>query len=186
LLLYQNSLKSRIPLKYLRKLMKSIVLIVVFTICVGSSYGQEIKIINNYNNITSAPQLFAQLKGKTIFLDLWAPWCEPCKEEFKYSDTLYRELKKRHIAMLYVSLNFNVNAADWKADIKQYQLKGFHVMANKQLEDSLTELIWGHPGGFSIPRYLLIDPKGIVLLNDALSPDHAKQLYTQIDSTLRK
>jgi len=150
------------------------------------AHGQDIKFLNKYNSITTTSQLFTQLKGKTIFLDLWAPWCEPCKDEFKYSDTLYQELKKRNVVMLYVSLNSRVVPSEWKADIDHYKLKGWHVLANKELENSLTTLIWGHPGGFSIPRYLLIDREGKILLNDALPPDHGQQLYEQIDKVLQQ
>ena len=146
--------------------------------------AQDIHVMNDYNSISSSSQLFTRLKGKTFFLDLWAPWCEPCKEEFKHSDSLFNELKKRNIVVLYVSLNFNVNEQEWKAAINTYKLKGFHVLANKELEDSLTTLIWGHPGGYSIPRYLLISPEGQILLNDALSPEHGAQLYDQIDKAL--
>jgi thiol-disulfide isomerase/thioredoxin len=167
--------------------MKSLFLMIVLVLLIKiQANAQDISVITNYNSISSSSQLFSRLKGKTIFLDLWAPWCEPCKEEFKYSDTLFKELKKRNIVVLYVSLNSNVNEQEWKADINKYNLKGFHVLSSKVLEDSLTKLIWGHSGGYSIPRYLLISPKGEILLNDALSPDHGSQLYDQIDQALKK
>src|ERR1700744_2042464 len=166
--------------------MKYFFLILMFTALFNTAHGQEIKFIKDYHSINSTSELFNQLKGKTIFLDLWATWCDPCKEEFKHSDTLYRELKKRNIALLYLSLNTRVVESDWKADIAQYHLKGFHALANHELENSVTTMIWGAPGGFSIPRYLLIRRDGKILLSDALSPDHGAQLYRQIDSALRK
>jgi len=148
-------------------------------------HAQDINLIKDYNKISSESELVSRLKGKKFFLDLWAPWCEPCKEEFKHSDTLFNELKKRDIVLLYVSLNFNVKEVDWKTDISTYNLKGFHVLANKELENSLTKLIWGHPGGYSIPRYLLISSTGKILLKDALSPDQGTKLYNQIDNVIK-
>lgn len=166
--------------------MKYCLFIIFSIICFHKAKGQEIKFIKNGSNINTAGQLFDELKGKTIFLDLWAPWCEPCKEEFKYSDSLYIVLKKRKITMLYLSLNTRVETSEWKAAINQYRLKGYHVLANANLENDITNLIWGHPGGFSIPHYLLISSKGSVLLKDALSPDNGSKLYHQIDSVLRR
>jgi peroxiredoxin len=33
---------------------------------------------------------FSDLEGKVIFLDLWVPWCIPCKEELPALERLYR------------------------------------------------------------------------------------------------
>ncbi len=35
-------------------------------------------------------------KGKTIFLNFWATWCPPCREEMPYIDELYKEYNKNN------------------------------------------------------------------------------------------
>ena len=146
--------------------------------------AQHITVVKDYKYISSIPQLLSEVKGRFIFLDLWAPWCEPCKEKFKYSDMLYKELKKRKITVLYVSLNSNVKEDEWKDDINNFKLKGVHVLASKQLEDSLTKKIWGHSGGYSIPRYLLLDSTGKILIADAPAPDQKIILLSEIDKDI--
>ena len=36
----------------------------------------------------------SEYKGKTIFLNFWATWCPPCREEMPYIDELYEEYNK--------------------------------------------------------------------------------------------
>ncbi len=33
-----------------------------------------------------------ELKGKVLFVNFWASWCEPCKEEMPSIESLYREV----------------------------------------------------------------------------------------------
>jgi len=45
-----------------------------------------------------------QLKGKVVFLNIWATWCVPCREEMPSMETLYDELRtNRDFVMLAVS-----------------------------------------------------------------------------------
>jgi len=45
----------------------------------------------------------ADLRGKVVFLNLWATWCPPCREEMPSMEALYRRLKHRDFVMLAVS-----------------------------------------------------------------------------------
>ena len=65
----------------------------------------NIKIIENYYQINSINQLLYQFKGKPVFIDLWATWCEPCLEEFRYNEQLHSFLDKKQIEMIYVSFD---------------------------------------------------------------------------------
>lgn len=45
-----------------------------------------------------------QLRGKVVFLNIWATWCGPCREEMPSMETLYDELKSnKDFVMLAVS-----------------------------------------------------------------------------------
>jgi peroxiredoxin len=43
------------------------------------------------------------LRGKVVFLNLWATWCAPCRAEMPSMEALYRRLRGRDFAMLAVS-----------------------------------------------------------------------------------
>ena len=55
-----------------------------------------------------------ELKGKVIFLNLWASWCGPCRAEMPGIESIYADLKEEEdIAFIMLSVDRNENAA-WR------------------------------------------------------------------------
>ena len=44
-------------------------------------------------------------RGKVVFLNFWATWCPPCKEEMPSMERLYRRYKARGLTMLAISID---------------------------------------------------------------------------------
>jgi thiol-disulfide isomerase/thioredoxin len=154
------------------------------------TYGQQtdhkVKILDNYAHINSIAQMLSAFKGKPVFVDIWATWCNPCLDEFKYKNDLGRFLKKKHIALLYMSINSNEEDVAWKSTIDSLELTGYHIRVNQTLLNELTTQIWGAPGGYSIPRFLLFNKTGKLVLKDALPPDSGIKLYEQLQAYLKE
>ena len=45
------------------------------------------------------------LRGNVVFLNFWATWCPPCKEEMPSMERLYRRHKDRGLTMLAISID---------------------------------------------------------------------------------
>lgn len=146
--------------------------------------SNQIKIIPNYKQINSISELLKLFKNKPVFLDLWATWCNPCLEEFKYSKPLYEYLTKNGIEIIYVSFDKEKDDSVWREIIKSNELFGNHVRANKSLQDSLTTLIWGAIDAYSIPNYLLFNKNGRLVNKNNLPPDTGIKLFKQIEGDL--
>src|SRR5712692_11753495 len=50
-------------------------------------------------------QQLSDYRGKVVFLNFWATWCKPCKEEMPSMQVLWENLKKEDFMMLAVSMD---------------------------------------------------------------------------------
>lgn len=109
----------------------------------------------------------SDLKGKVIYLDVWATWCGPCKEEFPHSEKIQRKFKGNpNVAFVYLSIDQDMEK--WKKYLqKNPQLKGVHV--NQPQNDQPAD-IWQSYRLSGIPRYILIDKAGRIVQAKAPRP----------------
>lgn len=49
---------------------------------------------------------FNHFKGKVVFLNFWATWCGPCKEEMPSIEDLYQKFKEKHFVFLTISVDY--------------------------------------------------------------------------------
>jgi len=146
------------------------------------NFTADQKFVANYAEINTLDDLMAEFKGKTVFVDIWATWCGPCKAEFEYGEELEKFLKSKNADMLYISMDKDLADAQWKEMIKYYKLAGSHIRVNPKLLQNLMDKLWDGKG-YSIPRYLIL--KDGKLVNDkALRPSDKDKLYQQISTHL--
>lgn len=115
-------------------------------------------------------QMLKTHKGKTIVIDLWASWCPDCIKGIAGLE----KIQKKFPDAAYVFLSFDKTESAWKAGIEKYQLKGHHYFLNDKMKSSFGESLninW-------IPRYILIDKKGIIAHYNAITTEDKKFLET--------
>ena len=146
---------------------------------------QEILFIDKEKPILSIKELITHFPGKPIFIDCWATWCGPCIGDFQYNEPLKEFLKKNKIEMVYIAFEKNPNIEKWKAFINKYNLTGHHIMINDSIRNDLIKRLQIEKSDFTIPKYILIDNKGQIVLKDALRPSDEEKLLDQIKITLK-
>jgi cytochrome c biogenesis protein CcmG/thiol:disulfide interchange protein DsbE len=57
----------------------------------------------NSVDIQGKPQRLADYKGKVVLVNIWATWCEPCRNEMPQLDRLYQSRKARGFIVLGIS-----------------------------------------------------------------------------------
>ncbi|RDW22014.1 thiol-disulfide oxidoreductase ResA [Oceanobacillus chungangensis] len=116
--------------------------------------------ISNNNELESVQ--LSDFKGKGVMLNFWGTWCEPCKAEMPYMQSLYPEYHDKGIEILAVSLDNTELAVDRFID--EYDLT-FPVPF-----DSTSEVEDLYKVG-PIPSTFFINPEGKIeeVVNGALS-----------------
>jgi peroxiredoxin len=90
-------------------------------------------------------------RGKTIFLNFWATWCEPCREEMPAMEKLYREHKNNNFVVL--AINVKDRRQEALAFVKELKLT-YPIAFDPNAEVASLYGAWG------LPTTYLICPKG--------------------------
>ena len=110
-------------------------------------------------------------KGKTIVIEVWASWCGDCVKSMPKLKTL----QANHPEVDYVFISMDKTADKWKAGVAKHKIQGDHYMAKDQMKGIFGQAIdldW-------IPRYIIINKDGKILLYRAIEKD-----FATIDETL--
>lgn len=142
----------------------------------------EGKIIEpNYNSFDN---LIKRFEGKNLFVDVWATWCHPCIEDFKFKSSIQPFIERNQIEILYISIDKSEWDDRWRQSIKINQLAGHHFRANSKFITDMWNVIGDFQG--AIPRYVLIDKTGKIFKSTAARPSMGDALPTQIEELINK
>ncbi len=107
----------------------------------------------------------SDLKGKYIYVDVWATWCGPCKKETPHFEKLIKQYADNpNIA--FVSISFDEKKEMWDRYMKKKKLNGIQLISPKAFESKMANAY----GISNIPRYILIDKEGKLINADAPLP----------------
>ena len=102
-----------------------------------------------------------QFRGKIIFLNFWATWCGPCKEEMPSMEILHQQFKKKNFVLLTISVDYE-GIKPVQEFIKKHPYT-FPVLLDPKCETLDLFEVKG------IPTTFLIDKKG-KMLGKAIGP----------------
>ena len=112
-------------------------------------------------------------KGKTLVIEVWASWCGDCVKAMPK----IKELQANNPTVSYLFISMDKTADKWKAGIEKHELKGEHFMANDQMKGVFAKAVdvdW-------IPRYIVVDKDGKIVLYRAIETD-----FDKINEALKK
>ena len=101
-------------------------------------------------------------KGKYLYIDIWATWCQPCRQELPHLKVLEEQFKGR--AITFLSLSADSDKSKWEARVKEGDMPGVQLYLGNN-SDFLTA--YGISG---IPRFILLDRDGKIINSEMTRP----------------
>ena len=97
----------------------------------------------------------ADFRGKYVYIDVWATWCGPCRQEIPYLKKLDEDYKDAQIVFL--SLSVDQDKAKWEKMVKEQSMSGvqLHIGQNSSFQQAYK--IEG------IPHFILLDREGRII-----------------------
>lgn len=139
--------------------------------------GALLKMDNN--ETIDIKEFFKMKKDTLVFIDLWASWCMPCREEMKYYPNLIQKFSNQKIQFIFFSLDKSLSA--WMDGLKDYEFmknnNSFLVGKNFHSEFATRLNVQ------SIPRYVVIKNAEVLVANAARPSD--KNIVAYIEDLLK-
>tara|TARA_B100000902_G_C27263991_1_gene892428 strand:+ start:301 stop:1701 length:1401 start_codon:yes stop_codon:yes gene_type:complete len=109
----------------------------------------------------------SSFEGQVLYIDLWASWCGPCRNQFPYAKKLKSKLSKRQlkkIKFIYISIDNDYDK--WKESIVQLDIEGYHFISPSNNNNSAGDYF----AVSSIPRYIIMNQQGEIIQENAKRP----------------
>lgn len=135
--------------------------------------GMESPTFEKYENFAGGTTSLQDLKGKYVYIDVWATWCGPCKAEIPALKEVEEKYHDKNIEFVSISVDDARRSGSdekaheaWKAMVADKELGGIQLFSDKAWQSDFIQAY----KITSIPRFLLIDPNGNIVSADAPRP----------------
>jgi thiol-disulfide isomerase/thioredoxin len=132
----------------------------------------------DYENQKGGKTSLESLKGKYVYIDVWATWCGPCLQEVPALQKVEEQYHGKNIEFVSISVDNIKDREKWSNLVDTKHLGGIQLLADKDLR---SDFILKY-GILAIPRFILIDPNGNIVNFDAPKPSENKliELFNEL------
>lgn len=124
----------------------------------------------DYENFKGGKTSLESLKGKYVYIDVWATWCGPCRREIPSLQKVEEQYHGKNIEFVSLSIDAKKDYEKWRKFVDEKKLGGIQLFADNDWNSKFVQeyAIEG------IPRFILVDPNGNIVSADAPRPSDPK------------
>src|SRR5437773_1763325 len=109
----------------------------------------------NLPDLGDKPVRLSDFRGKVVFLNFWATWCKPCREEMPSMEVLYKNFERDGLVVLAVSIDRVTTKKDIPPFVKSLSLT-FPVLLDSWGQTDKRYKLMG------VPETYIIDQQGVL------------------------
>ena len=106
------------------------------------------------------------IKGHYTLIDLWATWCQPCLYAMPALGDIYEKYRYDGLRVVSISLDGETAKDKWKKTIEKENMYWDNYLMPEGFDADLCRQM----GIKAIPHYILLDPDGRIMLENAPGP----------------
>lgn len=128
------------------------------------------KLVALDGNSIEFKSILEKYKGQTLVIEVWASWCGDCVKAMPK----IKALQAQNPNVNYVFISMDKTVEKWKEGIEKHELRGTHFLANDGMKGAFgkaLDLDW-------IPRYIILDKTGKIIIYRAIEADFEQINYT--------
>lgn len=139
----------------------TVILVLTFAIVWLQSAKYELLVVGKpapdfaLSDLNDKPYRLSDFRGKVVFLNFWATWCKPCREEMPSMEILNKNFEKDGLVILAVSIDRVTTTREIPPFVKGLNLT-FPVLIDS----------WGKTDKpykrMGVPETFIIDQEGII------------------------
>ncbi len=131
----------------------------------------------SYPDVHGNMVTLSDFRGKLVYIDAWATWCGPCKEEIPYMYEVMQHFKDRD-DIVFLNISLDDKKGDWEREVSGDASGSIHLFA----QGFGSDFAQNYNIDF-IPRYLLIDQQGNII--DVHADRPSENIQAIIESHLK-
>lgn len=120
------------------------------------------------------------IKGHYALIDLWATWCKPCLYAMPALGDIYGKYRYDGLKVISISLDVETAIDKWKKTIEKENMYWDNYIMPEGFDADLCRQL----GIKDIPHYILLDPEGRIMLENAPGPSDP-MLHEVLDRVLK-
>ena len=132
--------------------------------------GKPSPLFRNYENHKGGTTSLEDLRGKYVYIDIWATWCAPCIREIPFLKKIENRYRNKNIVFVSISIDASKDYDTWVNLVNDKALSGVQLLADNAYESKFIKeyVIDG------IPRFILLNPEGKIISGNAQRPSDSK------------